>query len=69
MSMQHALSNWEMESDFVLGQKDKEQLKISRGSNLSFLEGNSFLVNFNLKENDLCNYYMNITKLILITGM
>ena len=34
-----ALSNCEMELDFVLGQKDKEQWKVSRGRNLSFLEG------------------------------
>ena len=25
-----ALSNWEMKLDFVLGQKDKEQWKVSR---------------------------------------
>ena len=47
-----ALSNWEMELDFVLGQKDKEQWKVSRGRDLSFLEGYSFLFNFIRKEKD-----------------
>jgi hypothetical protein len=47
-----ALSNWEKELDFVLGQKDKEQWKVSRGRKLCFLEGYSFLLNFIRREKD-----------------
>ena len=38
-----ALSNSEMEIDFILGQKDKEQWKVSTGEVI--VEGTSFLVN------------------------
>ena len=38
-----ALSNSEMEIDFILGLKDKEQWKVSTGEVI--VEGTSFLVN------------------------